>query len=57
MQNDFLLGFKKGFRGAWKYGYFAPLTALYFSMTRRIPVASQGVILSLLRALHSSGTL
>lgn len=33
--NEFWLGFKKGARGTWKYGYFVPITALYFSMTRR----------------------
>jgi len=31
----FVQGFKKGFIGTWKYGYFAPLTAAYFAATRK----------------------
>jgi hypothetical protein len=37
MNNDsgFVRGFRNGFIGSWRYGYFAPITAFYFAMTRK----------------------
>lgn len=32
--NDFFAGFRQAAIGTVRYGYFAPLTALYFAMTR-----------------------
>lgn len=44
--NDFVDGFKTGFRRSWRYGYFAPIMALYYSMTR------PGSYITHLRALY-----
>ena len=34
-RHGFAYGFKNAFIGSWRYGYFAPVTALYFAMTRK----------------------